>query len=55
MRILIVEDEALIAELIVEHLEEAGHSIIGPAATAEEALALCRHRRPDLAILDIDL
>ncbi|MXP65018.1 response regulator [Roseomonas sp. M0104] len=55
MKILIVEDEALIAALVVEHLEEAGHAIIGPAATAGEALDLCREDIPELAILDINL
>ncbi|HWL82993.1 MAG TPA: response regulator [Roseomonas sp.] len=55
MHILIVEDEALIASLVVEHLEDAGHTIIGPAATASEALDLCRVHTPDLAILDINL
>ncbi|HWX46877.1 MAG TPA: response regulator [Roseomonas sp.] len=55
MKILIVEDEALIAELVVEHLEDAGHTIIGPAATAREAIDLCQSDTPDLAILDINL
>lgn len=55
MKILIVEDEATIAELVVEHLEAAGHTIIGPATTADEALDLCRRHVPDLAILDINL
>jgi len=55
MKILIVEDEALIAALVVEHLEDAGHTVIGPAATAGDALDLCRQQGPDLAILDINL
>lgn len=55
MNILVVEDEALIAELLVERLEEAGHTVIGPAATARAALDLCQESAPDLAILDISL
>ncbi|MBV1798570.1 response regulator [Siccirubricoccus sp. G192] len=55
MRILIVEDEALIAMLLTESLESAGHQVMGPAATATEALALCEAARPDLALLDINL
>jgi DNA-binding response OmpR family regulator len=55
MQILVVEDEALIAELLVECLEDAGHTVIGPAATAKDALHLCTGFTPDLAILDISL
>ncbi|MDJ0391198.1 response regulator [Roseomonas sp. E05] len=55
MQILIAEDDCLISSLMVEHLEDAGHTVIGPAATASVALDLCRAHTPDLAILDINL
>jgi two-component system, response regulator PdtaR len=55
MRILIVEDEALIAMLLTDALENGGHEVMGPAATASEALALCEAMLPDLALLDINL
>jgi two-component system, response regulator PdtaR len=55
MRILIVEDEALIAMMLADCLEGAGHRVVGPAATAAEALAYCEALVPDLAFLDIDL
>lgn len=55
MRILIVEDEALIAMMLVDSLENGGHEVMGPASTMAEALALCDVLRPELALLDIHL
>ncbi|MCB4824971.1 response regulator [Roseicella aerolata] len=55
MRILVVEDEALIALMLTESLERAGHEVMGPAATLDEALALCEPAPPELALLDVDL
>ena len=57
MRILIVEDEALIAMALADGLEDAGHEVVGPAATIAEALALCDEAPPppELAVLDINL
>ena len=40
VRVLIVEDEFLIADYIAQLLEDAGHVVAGTAATAEEALRL---------------
>lgn len=55
MRILIVEDETLIALELTESLERGGHEVMGPAATMAEALALCEAGPPELAVLDINL
>jgi len=55
MRILITEDEPLIALSLAMELEQAGHEVIGPAATIEASLMLARAHRVDLALLDIDL
>ena len=55
MRILIVEDEALIAMALTDSLERGGHEVMGPASTMAEALALCAMLRPELALLDINL
>jgi two-component system, response regulator PdtaR len=57
MCVLIVEDDALVAWALTECLEGAGHEVLGPAATAAEALALCAGAAgpPELAVLDIDL
>jgi two-component system, response regulator PdtaR len=57
MRILIVEDEPLIAWMLADSLEDAGHEVVGRAATMAEALALCEGAAaaPELALLDIKL
>ncbi len=56
MRVLIVEDEVLIAWMLADCLEGAGHEVVGPAGTVAEALALCEAAAPPaLAVLDIDL
>jgi DNA-binding response OmpR family regulator len=57
MRILIVEDEVLIAMALADSLEHGGHEVVGPAATMAEALALCEAAAPppDLAVLDVNL
>ncbi|WP_343894204.1 response regulator [Craurococcus roseus] len=56
MRVLIVEDEALIAWMLADSLEGAGHEVVGPAATMAEALALCEGAPPpELAVLDVNL
>ncbi|MDJ0389091.1 response regulator [Roseomonas sp. E05] len=54
-RILVVEDEALIAMLVEDALLEAGACVLGPAATVEEALALFEEEHPEAAVLDINL
>jgi two-component system, response regulator PdtaR len=54
-RILIIEDDLLIATQIETALTEAGFSIIGIATTGEEAIELAGKERPDLAIVDIRL
>lgn len=54
-RILVVEDEALIAMLVEDALLDAGAHVLGPAATVEEALALFQSGDPEAAVLDINL
>lgn len=53
-RILVVEDDPLILDLIAIILERAGHEVVR-APTAEEALALAGCRPPDLVLMDIAL
>jgi PAS domain S-box-containing protein len=54
-RVLIVEDEALIAMVAVDYLEEAGCIVVGPASTIEAALALVQSSAIDAALLDGNL
>ncbi len=54
-RVLLVEDEALVAMMIQETLTEFGFHVLGPVSTASEALAAARERSIDAAVLDINL
>jgi DNA-binding response OmpR family regulator len=55
LRVLIVEDEALIGLMLAEVLKEEGHRIIGPVETRREAHEVLDHARADAAILDFSL
>jgi len=54
-RILIVEDEPEIAQLIRQFLEKSGYEVAATAATGEEALGQAERLQPDLALMDISL
>lgn len=55
-KLLVVEDEMLIAMQMAESLQDAGWSVLGPAATVEEASQILEgSERPDAAILDVNL
>ena len=53
-RILVVEDEARIAEVVQQYLEREGHMVVR-AATGGAAIDAAAGRRPDLVVLDIGL
>ena len=55
MKVLIVEDEALIAMLLEEMLADRGYSVAGLASTVEEGLELADRLEVDAAILDVSL
>lgn len=55
MRILVVEDDALIALSIEDILTEAGHTVVGLAPTKLRALTLAQQIHPDLALIDLRL
>lgn len=52
-RVLVVDDERLVAREIAEDLEELGYEVAATASTADEALTLAREKRPDLVLLDV--
>lgn len=54
-RILIVEDEALIADHLAACLMDEGYAVDAVLDSAEDALAHLQTHRPDLALLDIQL
>ena len=54
-RILIVEDEPIVAINLHEQLEDLGYQPVGPAASGEAAITLAGELRPDLVLMDIQL
>lgn len=54
-RILIVEDDFLVAMQLENDLRDAGYEILGPAGTAGVAIDLAQRERPDLVVMDIRL
>jgi hypothetical protein len=54
-KIVIADDEMIICMDLKEILEEAGHEVIGMAADGAEALKLVKEKKPDVAILDIQM
>ena len=54
-RILIVEDEWLIAETMAQTLRDYGYEIVGPVASVESACRAIEHSPPDAALLDVSL
>ena len=55
MRVLIVEDEVLLAVELEHVLSEAGHRVVGHAMERSEAVQIAAAQRPDLALVDVHL
>lgn len=56
-RILVIEDEYLVAQIVVDLLEDAGAEVLGPIGWLEEALSFIEDvsNRFDAAVLDVNL
>lgn len=54
-RVLVVEDEGIIAADITQSLQALGFSVCGTADTAEDAVRRAREERPDLILMDVQL
>jgi DNA-binding response OmpR family regulator len=55
LKVLIAEDDLMIADAAEEALVENGFEVCGVARTVEEAVALGRLHKPDLAVIDMRL
>ena len=55
LRIVIVEDELLIAMDIEMTVEDAGHEVVGQAMTADEAVQMVGRERPHAVLMDLRL
>jgi DNA-binding response OmpR family regulator len=54
-RILVVEDEALVACLVEEMLTELGAIVIGPATSVTDGLRMAENELIDMAVLDVNV
>lgn len=54
-RVLVVEDDALMAETLSDALAEQGYDVVGPAGRLEDATNLAREGALSVAVLDYDL
>ena len=54
-KVLIAEDDLMIADMLEEILDKAGYEVCGIARTVAEAVALGRRHRPDFAVIDMRL
>ncbi|GAK90001.1 sigma-54-dependent transcriptional regulator [Nonlabens ulvanivorans] len=55
VKIIVVEDEILIADNICDALEDLGYEVLEPAISYSEAVQRIEDEQPDIAILDIQL
>jgi len=54
-RVLIVEDEQIVAADLESKLRRMGHKVVGITASGEEAVRLADQVRPELVLMDIQL
>lgn len=55
MRVLLVEDEGVVAMLLEDILGELGCEVVGPVAQVHKAVEMAQHEMIDAAILDVNL
>jgi DNA-binding response OmpR family regulator len=55
MKVLITEDDVMLADFLEEAVVELGHTVCGVARNVGEAVGLARLHHPDIAILDMQL
>ena len=54
-RVVVVDDSALMRNIVTRSLTRAGVEVVGSARDGDEALALCERKRPDAMTLDLTM
>ena len=54
-RILVVEDQKILAMVLAKSLKNLGYEVVGMVSTGEEAIRKARETEPDLIMMDITL
>jgi len=55
MLVLVVDNESFGALRLTASLEDAGHTVVGPARSSGEGIILARRQRPRAAFVAVDL
>lgn len=55
VKVLVVEDEVVIAHSIISMIEKMGFECVGTAIRATKGLEIAKEKKPDIALLDINL
>lgn len=55
LRVLVVEDEALVAMLVEDMLSDFGCTVLGPAGSIRQAIEAIERDAPQAAVLDVNL
>ena len=54
-KVLVVEDERMVAWTLQRLLEGTGYSVVGCSDTGEDALRIAQERQPDVVLMDVQL
>lgn len=54
-RILVADDAAIVRQLVARVLKEAGHEVVGEAASGSDAIEQFGRLHPDLALVDVNM
>jgi len=55
VRVLIAEDEWLVAAALRRQVESHGYEVVGTVGTGTDAVTACRAQRPDLVLMDVQM
>jgi CheY-like chemotaxis protein len=55
LRVLVVDDEDAVREVVADTIQYAGHDVVGTAKDGAEAVTRARELKPDLVVMDIKM
>ena len=55
LRVLVVDDQPAVAEVVADTIEYAGHEIVGIARDGMDAVTKAQELQPDLVVMDISM
>ncbi len=55
IKVMIVEDEFIVAQDIAMHLKSNGYEVLDPIDNGEQAILTCKAEKPDIVLMDINL